>query len=187
MPPSRSAATEPRRGSPGPGPLSTIVASALRCSSCNLRGGPDALRSFKPSGLSALKRSTPVPNDLQSHARKARRVRTTMTVVSHLKRKQTTVLGTVPAPLRQTAQLRRIEIFPQRDRRPHAELPIAGWAIESETADPGNPLHESQISAAGIMPYPPMSCRSTEAISAGATKCLSRRRRAAMSRRAAHC
>ena len=38
-----------------------------------------------------------------------------------------------------------------------------------------------------VMPYPPMSCRSTEAITNGATKWLSRWRRAAMSRPAARC
>ena len=93
----------------------------------------------------------PVPNDLQPHTRKARRVRTTTAVIDHCQRQQTAVLCPIPAPLRKTTQSSRIEISPQGDRRSHAKPPIQGSELESETARSGNPPHESDTSAAGIM------------------------------------
>ena len=130
------------------GPLSTIAASAARCSAFNLRTRGlavlQALRSFR------VEAKNPVPDDLQAYSRKAGRIRTAMTIVDHRKRKQATALRTVPAPLRNTTKASRIKISTQRKCSSHNNPPIQGSHLESEIGPAGNPPHESVATASGM-------------------------------------
>ena len=89
------------------------------------------LQTLRPFRIEA---QHPVPDDLQPDTCKTRRIRTTMTVVNHRKRKQATGLRSIPAPLSQTAQLLSIKIVPQRDRWPHTDPPIAGPALSQKAS-----------------------------------------------------
>ena len=84
-----------------------------------------ALRPFR------IEAQHPVPDDLQTHTRKARRIRTTMTVVDHRKRQKATALRPVPAPLRNTTKTSRSEISTQRKRSSHNNPPIKGSHLEA--------------------------------------------------------